>query len=223
MKAVIYALALSAAAPLSAATLLVNGGFEQSPGMAGAYGGTFEDLPTAGRSWDVWTELPGWQTSSGAGIEVQTDRTLNIIDAHHGAYYVELDSHGANSNTTMYQDVELEAGTYELSFFYSPRRAEADTNGIAYSVLASSGSLLSETITGPGGGVPRRSWTEVTQRFTLTQSETIRLSFTATGTQDTYGGFLDDVSLAPVPLPAAGWMLLMGVAGMAALRARRTS
>lgn len=228
MKPIALAAALFAAAPLSAATV-VNGSFELDPGINGNFGDAFADLDsgTGGRSWDVWSQLPGWTVSSGPGIEVQTDATIGQIDPIDGAHYVELDSHGSsrnrNTNTAIYQDIALTAGSYQLSFYYSPRDNSQNTNGIFYSIIGSE-TYVDALVDGPSGDTPRGEWTEILANFTLLSDETVRLSFAATGASGRsghQGGLLDDVAIAPVPLPAAAWMLLAGIIGLGATQARR--
>lgn len=213
---VIAALAAMIVAPATAATtsnLVTNGSFENVPSNSG-------DIVNAG-NWDVYTSIEGWNSQAGvngSGIEVQTNPTLRFIDAQDGGRYVELDSHrGTYTNSTMYQDVMLTAGTYRFSFYYSPRTRNVNSNGISYSV----GSYVSGLATGPSNGVQRGSWTEFAETFTVAGDETVRLTFSAVGRDDSLGGLVDNVSIAPVPLPAAGWMLLAGVAGLGALRGRR--
>ncbi|MEM6610429.1 MAG: VPLPA-CTERM sorting domain-containing protein [Pseudomonadota bacterium] len=222
MKPILFAVALLAASPVTAATVF-NGSFELDPGATGNLGGSFSTLNSSGRSWDVWSSLPGWTTSDGPGIEIQSNRTLGQIDAYDGSHYVELDSHGgSDTNSAMFQDIFLSAGRYELSFYYSPRRSDASTNGIAYSITdASPLALVADTVTGPGGAVLVGSWTQVVSSFNVTSDGYIRLGFAATGRDDSLGGFLDNVRIAATPLPAAAWMLLAGVFGLGALRLRR--
>jgi len=183
--------------------------------------GSFEDVSggvkTVNRgSWSVYDSIPGWTMMGGNGIEVQTNATLRSIDAQDGNRYVELDSHprGA-SNSSMYQMVSLAEGSYYLSFFYSPRTNDAATNGIRYSI-----GDISREVTGPGAGVARGSWTEIVSKFSVSDTGPYMLLFSATGKADTFGGLIDNVSIAPVPLPAAAWMLLAGVGGLALMRRR---
>ena len=75
----------------SASTLVVNGDFEDTsssvPGVGLVNGVALGDLAGgSGKSWDVYTEIPGWKTDDGAGIEVQPNRTLGSIDAHSGRH-----------------------------------------------------------------------------------------------------------------------------------------
>jgi hypothetical protein len=49
------------------------------------------------------------------------------------------------------------------------------------------------------------------------------LDFGATGRPDTYGGLIDNVSIAPVPLPAGALLLLTAFGGLAVARKRKTA
>lgn len=228
------ALALGLIADTAGAVVL-NGSFEDTSSNPT---GLVNGRPLAslaggpGTSWDVFTAIPGWTTVAGSGIEVQTNRTLSSIDAHSGRHYVELDSHPApNSNSTMAQTIALDRGEWRLDFYYSPRTSDVNTNGIAYSVLnAATDELIAGAVTGPSAtqGTKVGLWTLVSALFTVkTGDSPITLRFAATGSANTLGGFLDDISLtqvSAVPLPAALPMLLAGLGGLAfAARRRRAA
>ncbi len=212
----------------TAHAVVLNGNFEDVsssvPNFGLVNGNSLSDLAgrTGRRSWDVYDSLPGWRTGSGAGIEVQSNGTLGSINAHSGQHYIELDSHPrGNSNSSMEQDVTLGVGSYELSFWYSPRNHQTDSNGIDYSI---SDGLLAGSITGPGT-IPQvtsvGNWSLVTARFMVGVAGDYTLSFAATGRQNTLGGFVDTVSIAAVPLPAAGLLLPVGFAVLVAAKRRR--
>lgn len=209
------ALVMAIAGPGQAATVL-NGSFENVSGGS---------VNLDRGSWKVYDSLPGWTTIDGNGIEVQTNPTLGSIDAQDGNRYVELDSHpGPNSNSTMRQQISLDAGTYELSFYYSPRTNQANSNGIFYSVAEASGSGSSLTygmVTGPNPSTPRGSWTEIVAQFTVGSGGLFNLDFGATGRADTLGGLIDNVSIAPVPLPAGMVLLLTAFGGLALAKRRK--
>ena len=214
------ALSVAAALPATAATIVTNGSFETGvPGNAKGlnFGSKFGNLNTSGSSWDVWKRLNGWTTQTGPGIEVQSNRTLSTIDAQEGTKYVELDS---NANSSMGQNIALKAGQYLLSFWYSPRTADPKTNGIEYAV----GKLVSGTATNgqPVGARPGR-WTLVSTLFTVKKAGSYLLAFGASGRNDSYGGLIDNISVdpAPVPLPAAGGLLLVGLGALVALRRKQ--
>lgn len=235
LKTVALAVTLALVLPgAAAAATVINGGFEADAGRAqdGQFFSTMAGS-SGNNSWSVFSTLPGWTRVAGTGVEVQTARTLNTIDPHGGSHYVELDG---NNNSALQQMLTLGAGRYLLSFWYSPRDSRTASNGIAYSV----GSLVSGSITGPApatGTTPLTRvglWTEVTALFDVSTSGSYALSFAATGTSNGYGGFIDDVSLTAVPLPAAvsasiaavplpagGLLLAAGIGVLAALRRRR--
>jgi hypothetical protein len=207
-----------------AATLVQNGSFEvdPAPGSAGLRNGVlFGNLTTSGPGWDIYSTLPGWTATGGAGIEIQTDNAIGLTDALFGEHYVELDS---NNNSSMRQTLSLTAGRYLLSFWYSPRAlqgtSQAQTNGISYAIANLAGS-----VTGPGGayGTTVGNWTEITGIFTVGANSAYDLDFAAVGSSDSLGGFIDNVSVAAVPVPAAGLLLVGALGGLAALRRRRAA
>lgn len=204
--------------PAAAATL-VNGGFEMpfaAPALQG--GQRFDTLQTGpGSSWNIWRELPGWTTGEGYGIEVQSNRTLRGIDALDGVHYVELDS---RRNSSMFQDVLLGAGLWELRFGYSPRIGNAASNGIAYGLGGLGGGVVSGAT--PGTAVGR--WTTVSQGFLVVDPGLYRLTFSAVGRSDSLGGLIDSVSLtsqrSPSQIPVPGGFVLLATAAGGLLAAR---
>lgn len=215
--AVLWAALALGALPAAASTLIVNGSFESGvPGDGRGLNNraVFGDLDVTGPGWDRWRVIDGWRTIRGPGIEVQSNRALATVDAQDASHYVELDS---NANTTMAQTVALSVGTYLLSFWYSPRTDDARSNGIGYDLGGLAGGRLSNGASGAEVG----AWTEVTSIFRVVQAGSYDLQFAAEGRSDGLGGLIDNVSLAAVPVPAAGFGLISALAGLAALRRRR--
>jgi hypothetical protein len=218
---IISALAVAAlGATAASAATVVNGSFEDPTRAIGEVNNNaFVDLAgsSGSSSWDVWSELNGW-ASTGAGIEIQTDNTIGSVDAQDGEHYVELASHGAaDSTSAMKQGITFSAGTYLLSFYYSPRTGTLGENGIKYGVEG----VFAGVVSGPTDDLKRGEWTEVTQEFTVGDG-TNSLFFSAiAGGNSTLGGLIDNVSISAVPLPASSLLLLAGLGGLGAMRRRK--
>lgn len=201
------------------ANLLQNGDFELGPNGRGLVNGNdFDAMPgrAGSRSWDVWTSLPGWTTTGGAGIEVQTRRTVGGADAQSGAYYIELDSHPrGRSNSTMAQSVDLTAGKYVLSYWYQPRTGRPGDNVIAAMFDGIDLAVQDETSKTQGG------WVQYFANIDVATAGTYTVGFAARGLENTLGGFIDNVELSQVPLPAALPLMGAGLAGLAFWRRRQ--
>ena len=224
--------------------LLSNGSFETIGG-----GKTL-----AANTWHVYSALSGWTVDPTGGVEVRdnvagaAEQGKNFIEldtdynASAGAGFVK------NSNSWISQTVSTKVGQkYTLSFYYAPREdTSAASNGIeldvngkdvhTYSGDSSENAKTSnwkivydvdgkkvDSLTGKNesGNV----WKDFTYTFVAT-SATSTIKFEAVGTQDTYGGSLDNVSLravgpvSPIPEPSTYALIALGL-GMIAFYARR--
>ena len=202
----------------SASAFVINGDFETTSHVLGEHNGIYLDQMSNGQ-WDVYDNVPGWYTSSGAGIEIQRN---TVVTAHSTSRYVELDSHQSNSNSSMSQDLTLNAGhEYELQFWYRPRTSTPNDNGIFIYIDETSGSLLSNMVYSVNDQADSETaWELFTTVFTAAANN-LTLSFSAYGLENSLGGFIDDISLSDVtssdvPVPAPVMLMLAG-----ALLARR--
>ncbi|MFO1065109.1 MAG: DUF642 domain-containing protein [Pirellulales bacterium] len=169
--------------------------------------GSFENNQTAYRTWNVFQNLDGWKTTSGSGIEIQEEVAGS---ASSGTSLVELDSY---NNSGMEQSVPTEAGSkYELSVRYSPRPG-VDTASNPVEVYWNGTKI--DTLTDDGVGRSNTEWRTFKYQVDGT-SGAGKLEFRAVGTQDSLGGYIDDVKmfkLAPAASLRAGNDILDGGAG----------
>lgn len=185
------------------ANLVTNGGFE-APVMALNSFGTF-------------TSIPGW--TGAPSIEVQNHAAGS---PHSGSQLVELDT---TANSAMFQDILTNAGQmYTITFAYSPRPGiAASSTGIDF---LWNGSLVQNFATS-GINLADTAWTVFSFNLLATGS-TSRIGFAATGTSDSYGGYLDDVTAnaAVTAVPEPETLSLFGaglvLAALGQRRRRRT-
>ncbi|OYY65254.1 MAG: hypothetical protein B7Y51_03120 [Burkholderiales bacterium 28-67-8] len=220
------AVTLAIAAPLAAqavptTNLILNGSFESPAISAGSWtvmpGKNYTNSPTK--------FMAGWDTDLTSGVEV---RRGVAGAAQEGYNFIELDTHNGNFNNTTFdtstnswisQAVDTDLGRiYHLSYWYSPR------GGVA---LASNdinvfwnGTLLT-TNSGSGIGQGGHVWRQFEFDVTGTGGWDT-LKFAAGGTENTYGGSLDNVSLvAAVPEPETYALMLAGLCAVGFVARRR--
>lgn len=167
--------------------------------------GSFED-PVIGHTWITPNSILGWSATN--MIEVRNNVAGTAYD---GNNFVELD---VFVNSSMSQTVTTTPGAqYALSYYYAPRAGVlGNSNGIE--LWFNSTQIDSVT----GNGNQSTAW--ILRSLTVTGTGSDTITFKAVGVSDGYGGSLDKVSMAPVPLPGALWLLGPGLAGLAGIRRR---
>jgi hypothetical protein len=153
--------------------------------------GSFEDNQVNGPGWSVFEKIPGWNTTTGRGIEIQ--ESLGFVGlAADGNSLVELDSY---NNSGMEQEITTSLDqTYRLSVQYSPRPGVPELSNLVE--VYWNGEKIG-SMTGNGVGVSGTRW----QTFTFDVAGTgvpTALEFRAAGTADSLGGLIDDVQLNPI-------------------------
>jgi hypothetical protein len=185
------------------AALLVAGAAQASP-VELVVNGSFEAETIGNNSWYNIASLTGWSNTAG-GIELRNNVEGTAVD---GFNFVELDTSG---NSDIYQTLNTTAGQYyTLTFQYSDRiNVPVSSQGLSVS-------LNDSVVTGvgsSGGGWANGS-------YTFKANGQTKLTFTATGTSDSLGTSLDNISVTAVPEPETYAMMLAGL-GLVGFAARR--
>jgi hypothetical protein len=161
----------------STTELVTNGGFELPPIATGSF--AVLHSPIAG-----WTE----DAPKTCGIEIQNHVAGSPFE---GRQFTELDS---NCATGIHQDLATIRGRrYVLSFEFSPRPGRGPADNILQTWW--NGRLI-DTEQADGTGLRDTAW----RRFSFTvraTGSTTRIAFTDAGVSDSYGTYLDAVSVVP--------------------------
>lgn len=221
------------------AALITNGSFES---LYDALGGEIDNLATiaeytpgdgnradylsglsAAGNWGIYDSLLGWDTII-PGIEVQYSGTVAI--ASEGNNYLELDTHTNlgtgtdDSNGGIFQFVtDLTVGeAYLLSFDYQGRLTNPDkilSNEMTVSWIGDS-NTNNDVFNVSEVGTVGRTWTTYTHSFVASDT-TMKLQFAGSGTADSKGALLDNVSLSAVtiPEPSVISLMLLALCGIA--------
>lgn len=175
--------------------------------------GSFEASAQASNSWNIYAALPGW--TAVPAVELRN----NVSGAaQHGVNFVELDAYG---NGTISQSFATVVGqAYELSFFYSNRTfTELWTNGLSFNLGGGTWLTTPTPESNQSGG---NLWTQMTYGFNAQGSQTT-LTFKATGTGDSYGTSLDNVSVvSAIPEPETYALMLAGLGAIGFVAFRRS-
>jgi hypothetical protein len=194
--------AVALAAPASAAVVFTS---------------TFESVaggPTGNGQFTFVQTADGWSaTDLNHPIELQ-QRVAGDPAPTGGNVFVELDS---SQNSSMSRTIG--AGVYSLSFLYSPRPGVgANSNGIE---ILLNGNLLTPPglVTAAGGS--NTSWSTYTTNDFAAAAGSV-LTFRAAGNSDSFGGYVDNISLSTaVPEPATWAMMIVGFGFTGAAMRRR--
>jgi hypothetical protein len=235
IKKVGLSVALIAISTSASASLITNGSFEQldfadnSQSIGVVHGINLQNYANKNSTWDVFSNLPGWATSYGNGIELQK----NIVtQSQSGSQHVELDSHQyGSSNSVMTQTLDsLTIGSnYLLEFYYKARTNAVNDNGINvfwYDAAVDFDTNMAVDFSTESTKRLTPDWSLQSVIFTA-KAESMALSFGAFGKQNTLGGLLDNVSLTQqqslrpaisVPEPS---MLILFVIGLGFIVARK--
>ncbi len=188
------------------ANLVTNGGFETPAVLTTDRWNVF---PSPAGGWNVsWVDqTPMAGKPATANLELQQD---GYFAAHGGTQFAELDTNWDGPGGPIYspspasvivaQNLSTIPGAkYKIDFFFSARPGyDATQNRLAISWDGSSTATLSLD----GTGATQTNWHEYS--YTLpAMGTTTAISFADAGVSDSFGTFLDDVSVTCISSPAA--------------------
>jgi hypothetical protein len=160
--------------------------------------GGFEDHGDLNRStWGTFETISGWTATEG-NIEIQEGSHGGTPDVASDQGFLEVDSHGGkDTNSTVETSVTVEeAGLHKLTFDYSPRGENgADAAETSQVNVLVNGKIV-DTISSETIGFEKQEYT-----LSLPAGENT-IAFQAVGSDDSYGGLIDNVSLKLAPRAA---------------------
>lgn len=209
---------LAQAAALSAASIPFNESFDDD-----AAGGTM-------LNWDQ-PSTSGWDVTGGTvdlihdtGIPTD-DFLINCMGgANSGGGCIDLDGSTFNSGvlqTLSSDSFTLVAGQpYQLSAYISGNQLGGTSDDVLFGLRDTSNGLsladlLIEDI------LSTAAFTLYTVLFQPAVDVSAQIFFTNAGGRDNIGPILDNVTLAAVPIPPAGWLLISGLIGLLGVARRR--
>lgn len=176
------------------------------------------NLPSAPNATNVVPD--GWTVTAGTGSVdlLRADNVWGIKCADDTSGCVDLDGTTGQAGLLSNGNFALQAGQqYQLTAMVSGNQRNSNPDSLFFGLLnASNSSILASNIV---LNVTGSTFSTVSLLFTATSNVSARIFFQATG-GDNVGPILDNVSLAAVPLPPAGWLLLSGLIGLVAVRRR---
>jgi len=230
MNTNVFAVAAILSAALStsagAASLLVNGGFE-----TGDFTG-WTVTTASGSDGNLSVTTGGTSPNSGSGVAAPTD----------GVYYAITDQTGPGAYALVQSFVAAASMTLSFDFFAQAFAGLSDTGDLTFTgganqharvdILTAAagafdlGTSIVQTLIAPianGSPDPFASYTFALN--SLTAGTTYQLRFAQVDNQDFFQMGVDNVELtaAPIPVPAAGLLLLTAVGGLGIAARRRKS
>jgi choice-of-anchor C domain-containing protein len=186
------------------AITIQNGSFEV---------GTFDPI-IAGHFVDInpgdLVTLPGWRVDTGkANWHQAVD--FNVTPAQDGRKMIDLNDTAGGKVAKLSQDfVTTTSGLYVLTFYMSgPGKSFPNPRVVQVDV----GDQVALLLSTPASDFSNTQWEKKEVTFKALTGLTT-LSFSSTNNSGFWGPFIDNVSVAPVPIPAALPLFATGVAAL---------
>lgn len=218
------------------AALLINGDFDEvSHDYQGISQNRYLDELSGSENWDIFEEIPGWSVLTGSGVEVLHTGantggqagSADDVQAQTQNLFIELDldqSDNLNHNSAIGQTMSglILGSLYEISFYYQPRTANENDNGINVhlfdgdldSTFDNTQDIIYSVDFNTLDWQELLGWELFATQFVATDEE-MTLAFSGFGTSNGQGGFLDSVDVKAVPEPSVLALMLCGLFGLA--------
>ena len=147
-----------------------SGGGGDTPGGDTPGGSTLADFTNG--DFETWADgqPTGWKSASTASNATLSQST----DAHSGTYSVKVG--GASQNKRLaYKEMDLEAGTYAVTFYTKAATAEGGSVNPGYVPMKADGTVGSYVYGGYVNDLSNSEWTKVDYEFTLASKTTVCL------------------------------------------------
>ena len=145
-----------------------GGGDTPGPDQGGA---TLADF--ANGNFEAWTDgqPDGWKSASSASSATLSQST----DAHGGNYSVKVGGTSSGNKRLAYKELELEAGTYAVSFYAKAATSEGGSVNPGYVPMKDDGTAGSYVYGGYVNDLNPNEWVKVDYEFTLSSKAIVCL------------------------------------------------
>ena len=150
---------------------ILEGGGGDTPGGDTPGGSTLADF--ANGDFETWADgqPTGWKSASTASNATLAQST----DAHGGSYSVKVGGATSGNKRMAYKEMDLEAGTYAVSFYAKAATADGGSVNPGYVPMKADGTVGSYVYGGYVNDLSNIDWTKVDYEFTLASKTTVCL------------------------------------------------